>query len=185
MFESTRRLLLFSCLAVAGLVLSHPTLAASTEEINAKSQQALQTLYGESSAAQDLGADAHGILIFPEITKGGFIVGGEYGEGELQMDGQVQGYYSSASGSIGLQLGLSSRSLVIMFLDEGALSKFLKDDDGWEVGVDADVTVVQIGATGSFDSTTVDKPVVAFNFGEKGLMAGVSIEGTKVSKIEP
>ncbi len=185
MFKRPRVLLMAACIGAMGLISSGPATAESAEEIDAKSSQALETLYKESTAAKDLGAKAHGILIFPEITKGGFIVGGEYGEGELRVDGQTQGYYSSASGSIGLQLGLSSRSLVIMFLQEEALTKFLNDDDGWEVGVDADVTVVKVGATGSFDSTTVDKPVVAFNFGQTGLMAGISLEGTKVSKINP
>ena len=105
------------------------------------------------------------------------------GEGVLRVNGKSQGYYSSASGSLGLQLGISSRSLVFMFMTEEALKAFTSAS-GWEAGVDADVTVVDVGATGSLDTTTAQAPVIAFNFGEEGLMAGVSVEGTKVSKLD-
>ena len=165
------------------IISSNPVLAESAEEIDAGSNQALDTLYTESSAAKELGPKARGILVFPSITKGGLIVGGEYGEGALRVDGKTQGYYSSASGSIGLQIGISSRSLVIMFMTDEALQDF-SNADGWEAGVDADVTVVDTGATGSLDTTTAQSPVIGFNFGEEGLMAGVSVEGTKVTKLD-
>ena len=97
---------------------------------------------------------------------------------------ETKGYYNSASGSFGLQIGIASRSMVIMFMTEEALEKFM-ESDGWEAGVDADVTVVEAGATGSLETTTARNPVIGFNFGETGLMAGISIEGTKVSEIEP
>jgi lipid-binding SYLF domain-containing protein len=145
--------------------------------------QALEQLYKESSAAKSLGGKANGMLIFPKITKGGFIVGGEYGEGVLRVGTETKGYYSCASGSIGLQIGIATRSLVIMFLDQASLDKFL-NSDGWEAGVDADVAAIESGASGSIDSTTTQSPVVAFNFGEAGLMAGVSVEGTKVTKLD-
>jgi lipid-binding SYLF domain-containing protein len=99
------------------------------------------------------------------------------------VDGKSQGYYSSASGSIGLQLGISSRSLVIMFMTDEALTEFT-GSTGWEAGVDADVTVVDVGATGSLNTATSKAPVVAFNFGEEGLMAGVSVKGTKIEKLD-
>ncbi|MDX1425230.1 MAG: YSC84-related protein [Kiloniellales bacterium] len=168
---------------VLGLVSQASALAKSAEEIDAEADQALASLYEESSAAKELGAKARGILIFPSITKGGIIVGGEYGEGVLRVDGKSQGYYSSASGSIGLQLGISSRSLVIMFMTDEALTEFT-GSTGWEAGVDADVTVVDIGATGSLNTATSKAPVVAFNFGEEGLMAGVSVKGTKIEKLD-
>ena len=104
-------------------------------------------------------------------------------QGVLRTGGKTTGYYSSASGSIGLQLGISTRSLVIMFLTDEALKKFM-ESSGWEAGVDAQVAVIQSGATGSYDTISAQNPVVAFNFGEQGLMAGVSLEGTKVSKLE-
>jgi len=170
-------------LSLVVLVGASPLSAESAAEIDAESNQALDELYKESSAAKELGGKARGILVFPSITKGGIIVGGEYGEGALRVDGKTAGYYSSASGSIGLQLGISSRSLVIMFMTEDALENFT-GSDGWEAGVDADVTVVDTGATGSLDTTTAQNPVIAFNFGEKGLMAGVSVEGTKITKID-
>lgn len=156
--------------------------AESAAEIDAKANEAIQRLYSESAAAKELGAKASGILVFPDITKAGVILGGEYGEGVLRVAAISEGYYSSASGSIGLQVGISSRSLVIMFMTDAALAKF-KNSSGWEAGVDADVTVVEAGATGSLDTTTSPSPVIAFNFGESGLMAGVSLEGTKIDKI--
>jgi lipid-binding SYLF domain-containing protein len=171
---------ILSLLVVVG---SNLASAKSADEIDAGTNQALDTLYAQSSAAKELGAKSLGILVFPSITKGGLIVGGEYGEGALRVDGKTQGYYSSASGSIGLQIGISSRSLVIMFMTEQALKEFTSAD-GWEAGVDADVTLVDIGATGSLDTTTAQSPVIGFNFGEGGLMAGVSVEGTKVTKID-
>jgi lipid-binding SYLF domain-containing protein len=116
---------------VVGLVGSGSVWAKTAEEIDAEANQALDTLYSESSAAKELGAKARGILVFPSITKGGVIVGGEYGEGVLRVDGKSQGYYSSASGSLGLQLGISSRSLVIMFMTGDALKEFTSAS-GWE-----------------------------------------------------
>ena len=178
-----RTLTASAILSLLIVVSSDPASATSAEEIEAETNQALDTLYAESAAAKEMGAKAKGILVFPSITKGGLIVGGEYGEGALRVDGKTQGYYSSASGSIGLQLGISSRSLVIMYMTEEALNQFI-NADGWEAGVDADVTVVDVGATGSLDTTTAQSPVIAFNFGEEGLMAGVSIEGTKVTKMD-
>ena len=171
---------ILSLLVVVG---SDQAIAKSAQEIDAETNEVLDTLYGQSSAAKELGAKARGILVFPSITKGGLIVGGEYGEGALRVDGKTHGYYSSASGSIGLQIGISSRSLVIMFMTDQALKEFTSAK-GWEAGVNADVTVVKSGATGSLDTTTAQSPVIAFNFGEEGLMGGVSVEGTKVSKID-
>jgi len=168
---------------ILGIASSGPVWAKSAEEIDAEASQALDTLYKESSAAKELGAKARGILIFPSITKGGIIVGGEYGEGVLRVDGKSQGYYSSASGSIGLQLGVSSRSLVIMFMTDEALEKFTSSS-GWEAGVDADVTAVNVGATGSLNTATSKAPVIAFSFGQEGLMAGVSVKGTKIEKLD-
>lgn len=180
MIRTTHALILA---VILGVVSSSSVWAKTAEEIDAEAKQALDTLYSESSAAKELGAKAHGILVFPSITKGGLIVGGEYGEGVLRVEGNSQGYYSSASGSIGLQIGVSSRSLVFMFMTAEALKEFTSSS-GWEAGVDADVTVVDVGATGSLDTTTAQAPVIAFNFGEEGLMAGVSVEGTKVSKLD-
>ena len=159
-------------------------LAASAAEIDAEVREAMAQLYSESSAAKELGGKAYGILCFASITKGGFIIGGEFGEGSLVVGEETKGYYNSASGSFGLQIGIASRSMVIMFMTEKALKGFM-ESDGWEAGVDADVTVVEAGATGSLETTTAKNPVIGFNFGEAGLMAGISFEGTKVSELEP
>ena len=183
MARIVRALITTAILSLLVVVSSDPASAESAEEIDAGATQALEKLYAESSAAKELGAKSVGILVFPSITKGGFIIGGEYGEGALRVSGKTQGYYSSASASFGLQFGISTRSLVIMFMTDQALKKFT-GSNGWEAGVDADVTVVELGATGSLDTTTAQNPVIGFNFGEKGLMAGVSVEGTKFSKLD-
>ncbi len=169
------------CLMVVAMCGS--ALAKSNAEIDAEVNQALERLYAESSAAKELGAKAVGLLVFPDIAKGGFLLGGEYGEGALRVDDKTEGYYSSASASIGLQIGVSSRSLVLMFMTQDALEKFTANRE-WEAGVDADVTAVDAGATGSIDTTTAQNAIIGFNFGEAGLMAGVSIEGTKVEKMD-
>jgi len=111
-------------LAVFLAIWSDTAVAKSASEIDAQANQAIKQLYAESSAAKELGAKASGILIFPDITKGGLIIGAEYGEGVLRVADASQGYYSSTSGSIGLQIGISSRSLVIMFMTDEALKNF-------------------------------------------------------------
>jgi len=182
--SGSRSALAFALLLLVSVpFLGSPAFAKSAEQIDAEANQALQTLFAESSAAEELSAKAKGILVFPEIKKGGVIVGGEYGEGVLRVNGKSQGYYSSASGSVGLQLGFSVRSLVFMFMTEDALKKFTSSK-GWEAGVDAQVVAVESGATGSIDTMNTQPPVIAYNFGEKGLMAGVSVEGTKVDKLD-
>lgn len=175
-----------SAVLVALACLSSPRIAAaesSAAEIDANATEALNELYGESEAAKSLGDRAAGMLIFPEVTKGGLIVGGEYGEGALRVSGKTVAYYSLASGSIGLQAGLQSRSQVIMFMTEEALSKF-RAASGWEAGVDGSITVLEAGASGKAGTETSQKPIVAFIFGETGLMANLNLEGTKFTEIE-
>src|SRR5262245_26988232 len=110
-----------------------PALAASKEEIDAGVKEALETLYKQSSAAKDLGAKAAGILVFPKITKAGMGVGGEYGEGALLVGGKTTGYYNTASGSIGFQLGVQQKGQAIMFMSQKELDKFVKQEhDGWK-----------------------------------------------------
>lgn len=158
--------------------------AASASEINAAAKEALAKLYAKIPDAKAYGAKAKGMLIFPQVTKAGLIIGGTTGDGVLMVGGQPVDYYSRASGSIGLQAGYEEHSEVIMFTTDEALTKF-KTGSGWEVGVDAAVTVVDTGGAGSFTADDLkENPVVAFIFGQEGLMGGISLEGAKVSKIE-
>ena len=156
--------------------------AASKEKIERRTQKALTEFREDVRGADDVLAKAAGVLVFPSIKKAGIGIGGEYGEGALKVGGQTVGYYSTASASIGFQLGAQARRQIIVFLDPEALEKF-RYSDGWEVGVDASVTVVTIGAGGAIDATQLNQPIVAFVFDSKGLMYNLSLEGSKISQI--
>ena len=125
-----------------------------------------------------------GYLIFPSVMKGGFVVAGEYGEGVLRVNGQTKAYYSIASGSLGFQAGIQEASYLIAFVSQAALDNFIKSD-GWEAGVDGTITLINWGAAKDFSSISYEKPIYGFVFDSKGLMGGVSLEGTKYTKINP
>ncbi|HET6363693.1 MAG: YSC84-related protein [Nitrospirota bacterium] len=127
---------------------------------------------------------AKGVLVMPNITKAGFIVGGQYGQGALQIGGKTVGYYSLAAGSLGYQIGAEKYDMVILFMTEEVLNKFRKSD-GWEAGVDAEVTLIQVGANLSVETLRSQHPIAGFVFDQKGLMAGVSINGSKFTPIHP
>jgi lipid-binding SYLF domain-containing protein len=175
-----------TCLAV-GLSLAaatpQPAKAASAVEIDADINAALVRFYEEVPTAKDLAKKAKGILIFPNVVKAGFGVGGEYGEGALRVGGRSVGYYNTAAASIGLQLGVQSRAEVLMFMTQEALERF-QNSDGWEVGVDGSVAVVKVGVAGEIDTNTMSEPVIGFIFGEQGLMANLSLEGAKITKLD-
>jgi lipid-binding SYLF domain-containing protein len=161
-----------------------PALAASKEEIDAGVKEALAELYKQSSAAQDLGAKAVGILVFPKVVKGGVGIGGEFGEGALLVGGKTSGYYNTAAGSIGFQLGLQQKSQVIMFMTQKELDKFQQqNNEGWKAGVDGSVALATLGAGGQLDTETAKKPIIGFIFSNKGLMYNLTFEGSKITKI--
>ncbi len=186
----TRRRAL-GALSIAASAIALPTLpaaAASRETIEARVNLALEKLYKQVPGSRELAQKARGILVMPEVVKGGFIVGGAYGEGALRAnDGsgsyqQSEAYYSVAAGSIGLQIGIQSTSHALFFLTDAALDKFRRSD-GWTIGADAEVTFPDAGLNVGVDSTSFQKPVVGFVFGEDGLLIGASLEGAKYSKI--
>jgi lipid-binding SYLF domain-containing protein len=125
---------------------------------------------------------AKGVLVMPHITKAGFIVGGQYGQGSLQVGDKTVQYYNLISGSLGYQIGAEQYDMVIIFMTDDALNKFRKSD-GWEAGVDAEVTLVQVGANLTVETLRSQHPIAGFVFDQKGLMAGVSIKGAKFSPI--
>ena len=177
---------IFVLVAVVGLAFVHSraALAASASELNKAAESALAELHAETPEAKTFADKAKGILVFPNITKAGLIVGGSGGDGVLTVDGKPVSYYSTLAGSIGLQAGYEEYAMVMMFMTPDSLAKF-QNSSGWEVGVDAGVTVIDKGAAGSVSLEDLGKnPVVAFIFGQEGLMAGISLEGAKISKIE-
>jgi lipid-binding SYLF domain-containing protein len=174
-------------LAVVATAFVFDPSSASAEKaatIEKNSRAALELLKQQSEAAKRLAVDAAGILVFPKIVKGGLIIGGQYGEGALFKGEPVAGYYSTAAASFGLQAGLETFGYAIMFLDEDAL-KYLDNSDGWEIGTAPNVVVVDKGAAAALTTTSAQEDIYVFFFDQKGLMAGLTIEGTKITIINP
>ncbi len=157
--------------------------AADAREIDVSVKVALEQFREEVKGAEEFLGSAKGYLVFPKVVKAGLGIGGEYGEGALRIGGKTVAYYSTASASIGLQLGVQKKSILIVFLTGSSLSKFQKSE-GWEVGVDGSVALIKVGAGGSIDSTNVKEPIVAFVFGQKGLMYNLTLEGSKFTKLK-
>lgn len=158
--------------------------ADTAGEINRDVNNALQDLYRTTPAAQELAKIAKGILVFPKIIKGGFIIGGQYGEGALREGGKTKGYYNTVAASYGLQAGAQSFGYALFFLDNESLA-YLKKSKGWEIGVGPSIVVVDEGVARSLTTTTAKSGIYAFFFDQKGLMAGIGIQGSKISPIKP
>ncbi|NNG14494.1 MAG: hypothetical protein HKM22_04975 [Gammaproteobacteria bacterium] len=184
MFKSQRAYqIFFALLLCTGLFASQPALAASKQEIDVKVQVALERFYKEVGGAKKFASIAEGILVFPNVIKAGFGIGGEYGEGALLIKGKTVEYYSTAAASIGFQLGAQTKTMILVFTSKSALEKF-RNSDGWEAGVDGSVALVDLGAGGTIDTSTIKDPIVAFVFGNKGLMYNLTLEGSKYSKLD-
>ncbi len=182
-------MLLVVVFVVGALISPNPAVAASAEEINRDVQNALEALYAKTPSAKVLGEKAKGILVFPGIVKGGFLVGGQYGEGALVVKGsapksyKVVGYYNTVQASFGLQAGLQKYGYALFFMTDSTM-EYLRKSEGWELGTGPTIVVVDIGAAGSMSTTTLQSDIYAFFFDQKGLMAGLGLAGTKVTQIE-
>lgn len=178
-------LLLISILAFTGCQSTGGQMANSAAEIRRDSNAALQELYASNPEARQLAKRAKGILVFPGIVKAGFLVGAQVGTGgALYKNGRTAGYYNIIAGSYGLQAGVQSFSYAMFFMDNASLS-YLDRSEGWEIGVGPSVVVVDQGMAKSLTTTTAQKGVYAFIFGQKGLMAGLGLQGSKISRIRP
>ena len=151
--------------------------------IDADVDSTIQRLYATVGGSRELVAKSRGVLVFPSVIQAGFIVGAQYGKGALRVGGSSVGYYSTTSGSFGLQAGAQSKALIFLFMTQDALDQF-RNSKGWSVGGDATVALVKVGANGNIDTTTATKPVQAFVLTNAGLMAGVSLEGAKISRLD-
>jgi lipid-binding SYLF domain-containing protein len=156
--------------------------AASGAEINQDADKTLRSFVAQTPEAQDLAKKAVGILVCPSVLKAGFGIGGEYGEGVLIVKRQIAGYYNLVSASFGFQLGVQDRSVIIMFMTENALRSF-QSTYGWKVGVDGSIVVLTVGAGGTIDTENLTSPVIAFVLDQTGLMYNLSLEGSKISRI--
>ena len=156
--------------------------AASGAELDREVDSALATLLAKSESAKVLAEKAKAILVFPAITKAGFIVGGQYGQGALRENGKTVGYYSSVAASYGLQAGIQKFGYALFLMTDSA-RQYLDRSDGWEIGVGPSIVVVDVGAAGSLTTTTAKSEIYAFFFSQKGLMAGLGLQGTKITRI--
>jgi len=156
--------------------------AATAEDLNTDSRQALQILYKSQPLAEKLSQTAKAVLVFPNIVKAGLVFGGSYGEGVLMKGGQVEDYYNSVAGSWGLQIGAQSYGYAVFLMSDKVIAQ-LAETSGWEIGVGPTVVVVDEGVAKNLSSSTLQDDAYAFIFDQQGLMAGVSIEGTKISRI--
>jgi lipid-binding SYLF domain-containing protein len=173
-----------SIMLIAALIAPLDAQAATKKEINASVDVALDRFVKDVKGGEEFLKAAKGVLVIPRVVQAGFIVGGKYGDGALRIGGKSVGYYNLAAGSVGLQIGAQQSNVLLCFMDEAALKKF-RASKGWQVGVDGSVALVTLGAGGSVDTTKLKEPIVGFVYGQQGLMADISLEGLKFTKISP
>jgi lipid-binding SYLF domain-containing protein len=169
-----------------GLLVSVPLfavpLAPTTTEIDQSVTVALSDLYAHNEASRTLGAKAKAVLVFPDIKKGAFIVGAQWGYGALRKGGTTVGYYRTAAASYGFQAGVKKFGYALFFMTDSALA-YLDASGGWAIGTGPSVVVVDQGAARSLTTTNLRSDVYAFVFSQKGLMGGIGLEGSKITKV--
>ena len=183
-FAWTQSVSLLSAAIVSLFLVSSDVQAESPAKLQARARHALHDLYTQAPGAQALAADAKGILVFPSIVKGGFLVGAAYGDGVLFKGDQVAGYYNSTAASFGLQAGIQKFGYALVFMTDEDL-RYLNNSEGWELGVGPSITIVDQGMATSLTTTTARKGVYGFFFEQRGLMAGIGLQGTKITRIHP
>ena len=173
----------FALTFAIAMTVANPALAASAEDLDRDAIQALNTLYRVHPVAEILSQNAKGVLVFPNIVKAGLIFGGSYGEGVLLKGSAVADYYNSITGSWGLQAGAQSYAYAVFLMTDAAVS-YLGKTNGWEIGVGPTVVLVDEGVARNLSTSSLKDDAYAFIFSQQGLMAGLSIEGTKISRID-
>ena len=168
----------------ATTLLPMTTRAATAAEIDQSARAGLRRLYASTPSARSVGQRARGVLVFPRIIKGGFIVGAQGGEGALLSGGRTRGYYNTVAASYGLQAGVQKFGYALFFMTDSALA-YLNKSGGWELGTGPSVVVVDTGMAKSLTTTTLRKGVYAFFFDQRGLMAGLGLQGSKITRITP
>ena len=168
---------------LVSLILAGSAFAKTAGEIDASVDAAIERFYKQVAGAREFVKSAKGILVMPNVVKGAFIIGGEYGEGALRINGKTVAYYNTISGSIGFQIGGESKDIILCFMTEKALSDF-RASKGWEAGVDGNVALINIGAGERADTTTSKDPIVGFVFDAKGLIADISLKGAKFTRLD-
>ena len=175
--------LLAMALVINVTLTAAPAAAASKAEINRDVNSALEILYAKDPDARTLASQAKAVLVFPSIVKAGFMFGAQYGEGALRERGKTVGYYNTASASYGLQAGVQVFGYALFFMTDSAL-QYLSKSGGFELGVGPSIVVLDAGAAKALTTTTAQKDMYAIFFNQRGLMAGVGLQGTKISRID-
>lgn len=164
-------------------VYSNISFAAGAQEINIKVDSALSKFKKEVDGSEAFLNKAKGILVFPDVVKAGFGIGGEYGEGALRINNKTVDYYSTAAASIGFQLGAQLKTVILVFLSQDALNSF-RTSSGWEIGVDGSVALIELGVGKDINSINIEDPIVGFVISNKGLMYNLTLEGSKITKLK-
>lgn len=180
---AVQRVLALCFAMVIGMAWAHAASAATDAGLEQEARQALDQLYEHQPEARFLAERASAVLVFPRIVKVGLVVGGERGKGVLFKDEKPAGHYVSTGLSYGLQAGAQAYSSVLFFMNDSAL-RVLDDRKGWEIGAGPSVVLIDQGASRKLSTTTSDDDVYAYVFGQKGLMAGIGLQGSKISKDE-
>jgi lipid-binding SYLF domain-containing protein len=157
--------------------------ATKRAAIDSGVDNALSMLYGQAGSSREMVSKAKGVLVFPAVVSAGFVIGGSHGEGALRVGGKTNGYYSTTAGSVGLLAGAQSKAVYMLFMTEDALAKFQKSQ-GWTAGVDAAVTLIDVSADARVNTATAQQPVVGYVVANGGLMANLSFDGTKITRLE-
>ena len=174
--------LLMTALVAPGAYMS-PALADGVAKLEGKVDASLKVLYDKSGKARELKQEAKAILVFPEVVKAGFLLGGQYGEGALRKNDKTVGYYNTVQTSFGLQAGAQTFGYALFFMTEAGVD-YLKNSDGLELGSGPSVVVWDQGAATTLTTTTGRTDIYAFTFDQKGLMGGLGLAGTKISEME-
>jgi lipid-binding SYLF domain-containing protein len=170
-------------ITVISAFLSSNSLAKTEREIDTSVDVAIERFHKQVKGAEEFVKTSKGMLVMPNVVKGAFIVGGEYGQGALRIGGKSVDYYNTISGSFGFQIGGESKDIILLFMTDEALENF-RASKGWEAGVDGNVALISVGAGGRADTTTLKDPIVGFVFDAKGLIADISLKGAKFSKLD-
>ncbi len=174
------RIVIFTLFSVA---FTGITTAASKEEIDIEVEASVEKFQQEVTGSKKFLEKAEGILVFPDIIKVGFGIGGEYGEGALLIKGKTVDYYNTAAASIGFQFGAQFKTVILVFLKKDALDKF-RNSSGWEVGVDGSVALIELGVGKDINTINIVDPIVGFVFSNKGLMYNLTLEGSKITRLD-
>ncbi|MDM0073708.1 YSC84-related protein [Variovorax sp. J2P1-59] len=157
--------------------------ATKRASIDASVDSALSKLYAQAPGSREMTGKAKGVLVFPAVVSAGLGIGGSYGQGALRVGGKTEGYYSTTAASVGLLAGADSKAVFVLFMTQESLDKF-RASKGWTAGADASVTMLKVGASAAVDTQTMQQPVVGYALSNAGLMANLSLDGTKVNKLE-